>query len=347
MSAGDVSGDVSGADDASRSPGERARLFVALELPASARDILARWRGTSLRDIPALRPVPVEHLHATLCFLGSRPAAQIDEIAAACGAVAGEPVVEPQLGEPVWLPSRRPRVLAAVLSDPDGALARLQASLSSALAAGGWYAPGSRPFLPHVTVARVAKDARIRPSVLEPPPAVEVRCTRVTLYRSRLGSSGARYEPLGVVELGSAPGAADPVSVVRRFHAEQGRLYAGGDAAGVRELLADDVVWHVPGASAIAGEHRGAEAVLAYMDARRRLMDGTFRVSVHGASLIAGRVVQLAGGRAMRDGREVAWETVGIFRVVGGRIAECWLIPFDQAEFDAIWSARAPSRDRA
>jgi RNA 2',3'-cyclic 3'-phosphodiesterase len=324
---------------------ERARLFVALELPASARDILARWRASTLRDLPALRAVPVEHLHATLCFLGSRPASQIDAIAGACGVVAGEPAVEPQLGEPVWLPARRPRVLAVRLVDTGGAVARLQATLSSALVAGGWYGPESRPFLAHVTVARVAKDARIRTPELEPPPAVDVHCTRVTLYRSRLGSSGARYEPLSVVELGSAPGAADPLSVVRRFHAEQARLYAGEPADGVRQLLAEDVVWHVPGQSAIAGEHRGIDAVLSYMDARRRIMDGTFRVTVHGASIIAGRVVQLAGGSAIRDGSSLSWETVGVFRVAGGRIAECWLVPFDQAAFDEIWSMPAPDRD--
>jgi ketosteroid isomerase-like protein len=229
-------------------------------------------------------------------------------------------------------------VLAVELEDGDGALARLQATLSTALVAGGWYAPESRTFLAHVTVARVAKDARIRAPNVPAAPAVDIRCSRVTLYRSRLSPSGARYEALRVVELGSAPGAADPLSVLRRFHAEQARAYAGADLDALRPLLTDDVVWHVPGASSIAGEHRGVDAVLSYMDARRRIMDGTFRVTVHGAAIIAGRVVQLAGGSAVRAGETLSWETVGVFRVEAGRIAECWLIPFDQPAFDRIWT---------
>ena len=317
---------------------ERARLFVALELTQPAREALVEWRSAVLSEFRGLRPVRSENLHATLCFLGSRRAAEIDAIAAACAVVAGEPAVESRFDEPVWLPARRPRVLAVQLADDDGVLARVQAALSSALVAGGWYVPESRPFLAHVTVARAGRDDRIRPAELPPAPAVEVRCSRVTLYRSRLGSGGARYEPLGVVDLGSAPGAADPVSVVRRFHDEQARVYAGGSIDAVRALLSDDVVWHVPGASAIAGEHRGADAVLEYFRRRRDMMDGTFRVEVHGASTIAGRVVQLAGGRAVRGGEVLSWETVGVFRVAGGRIAECWLIPFDQAAFDRIWS---------
>lgn len=321
---------------------ERARLFVALELPESARAALVRWRDAALADVSGssgLRFVRPEDLHVTLCFLGSRPADEIEQIGAACGVVAGEPPVESSFGEPVWLPLRRPRVLAVSLEDAEGALGRMQAALSAALLAGGWYAPESRPFLAHVTVARVASAGpRVRGTALPAAPADAIRCSRVTLYRSRLRPGGARYEPLEVVELGSAPAAADPLSVVRRFHEEQGRMYGGGGFEGVAGLLSEDVVWHVPGASAIAGEHRGVGGVLAYMDARRRIMDYSLRVTVHGAALIAGRVVQLAGGRAERDGVEVSWETVGVFRVAGGRIAECWLIPFDQDAFDRIWA---------
>jgi RNA 2',3'-cyclic 3'-phosphodiesterase len=125
--------------------------------------------------------------------------AEIEQIGAACGVVAGEPCVESAFGEPLWLPRRRPRVLAVSLEDAEGALARLQAVVSAALVAGGWYAPESRPFLAHVTVARVARDARVRAPALPALPAGPVACSRVTLYRSRLSPAGARYEPLTVV----------------------------------------------------------------------------------------------------------------------------------------------------
>jgi ketosteroid isomerase-like protein len=238
------------------------------------------------------------------------------------------------------LPARRPRVLAVGLSDSHGAIGRIQSVLSTALVAGGRYAPESRPFLAHVTVARVSRERPVKAVELPAPPEVAVRCSRVTLYRSRLGAGGARYSPLVSVDLGSSAGAADPLSVVRRFYSAQGRLYGGSASAAdeVRSLLDHDVVWHVPGASAIAGEHRGVEAVLEYFETRRRMTDSSFRVTVHGAAMIADRVVQLAGGCAVRSGREVVWETVGVFRVAGGRIAECWLVPFDQAVFDEIWS---------
>jgi hypothetical protein len=33
------------------------------------------------------------------------------------------------------------------------------------------------------------------------------------------------------------------------------------------------------------------------------------------------------------------WSTIGLYEVVDGRIAACWLLPLDQHAFDAIWSA--------
>jgi 2'-5' RNA ligase len=194
---------VSGAAAPGGGPEERVRLFVALELPEEARAALMSWSSSAVSGVRGLRLVGGENLHATLCFLGSRWAREVEPIGAACGVLAGEPAVDSAFGEALWLPRRRPRVLAVSLEDPGGALARMQATLASALAAGGWYAPESRPFLAHITVARIGGSASVRPSDLPAPPAVSVRCSRVTLYRSRLSPSGARYEPLTVVELRS------------------------------------------------------------------------------------------------------------------------------------------------
>jgi 2'-5' RNA ligase len=176
---------------------ERARLFVALDLPQTAREALGRWRARAVREVDGLRPVALEALHATLCFLGWRSVDEIEPIALACeSAVLGLDRPSPSFGEPVWLPTRRPRVLAVRLDDPRGALSRIQAALSEALVAGGWYGAERRPFLAHVTVARAAGRARLRALELPPIDAMGFDGASVTLYRSRLERAGARYAAL-------------------------------------------------------------------------------------------------------------------------------------------------------
>ena len=44
--------------------------------------------------------------------------------------------------------------------------------------------------------------------------------------------------------------------LIRDFHERQNRFYAGEDEGHVSPMLAADVVWHVPGRSALAGDHR-------------------------------------------------------------------------------------------
>ena len=133
--------------------------------------------------------------------------------------------------------------------------------------------------------------------------------------------------------------------LIRDFHERQNRFYAGGDQAPVRAMLADDVVWHVPGNSPIAGEHRGRDTVLRYFAKRRQLADATFRIDVRGVLADDERAVILAAGEVEQDGERLAWGTVAIFRLADGRIAECWVVPYDQEAFDEIWSrAGEPGR---
>jgi acyl-CoA thioesterase FadM/ketosteroid isomerase-like protein len=135
---------------------------------------------------------------------------------------------------------------------------------------------------------------------------------------------------------------ADPRSVVDAFLARQREMYAGGDLAAVEELLAQEVVWHVPGTSPIAGDYRGREAVAGYFRHRRELAGGSIEVEAHDAACHDEALAQLADGRATLGGDDVVWRTAGVYRVAAGRIAEAWLVPLDQDRFDRLWSA-APS----
>jgi acyl-CoA thioesterase FadM/ketosteroid isomerase-like protein len=137
--------------------------------------------------------------------------------------------------------------------------------------------------------------------------------------------------------------AAEVKAVVDEFLARQREMYAGGDLAPVQELLSEDVVWHVPGTSPIAGDHRGREAVTGYFRARRALAGGAIQVTKAGEVSHEEALVQLADGRAPLGGKDVVWRTAGVYRVAEGRIAEAWLVPLDQERFDRAWAATRPA----
>jgi 2'-5' RNA ligase len=178
--------------------GERARLFVALELPDEVRRALVQWRGRTVDEGGGVHAVPAEDLHVTLVFLGWRARDDLDGIAEACAVLRGRGAAELSLGEAVLLPRRRPRVLAVSLEDPAGALGAAQSALSDALAAGGYYEPEQRPFYGHVTLARAGRGARIPRSapLSDPPPRLPFRGAEAVLYRSHLRRAGASYEAL-------------------------------------------------------------------------------------------------------------------------------------------------------
>jgi 2'-5' RNA ligase len=168
------------------------RLFVALDLPAAAREALLVFADAAA-DPAVWRPLPAEALHVTLAFLGSRPPNDVPAIERVVEAEAGGSV-RLALGGALLLPPRRARVLCAELEDSDGALAALQARVSAALAAAGVYTPEKRPFRAHATVARVRPRAQAPRTVDTAPERLAFHGEAVTLYASRLHPAGARYE---------------------------------------------------------------------------------------------------------------------------------------------------------
>jgi 2'-5' RNA ligase len=180
-----------------------ARLFVALDLPADVREALGWWGREARHTAGPMRVLDIESLHVTLVFLGSRSVDEIDVVAGMVAAEAGSPVGTLSLGAPLWLPRRRPRLLAVELHDDSGGLAALQARLAAALAGvlGDWE-PDRRAFHPHVTVARMRNGSGLRGKVLPPTPGEAFEAASVTLYRSWLAPSGSTYEGLASAGLG-------------------------------------------------------------------------------------------------------------------------------------------------
>jgi ketosteroid isomerase-like protein len=126
------------------------------------------------------------------------------------------------------------------------------------------------------------------------------------------------------------------------LHEAQNAFYAGGDSAALERLLEPAVTWTVPGESSIAGIYRGIDEVRAYLRRRRELASETFRLIRRDVLVGDGsQIAALTDGVATIRGMERSWSTVGLYEVGGGRVASCRLIPFDQAQFDAIWSGDA------
>jgi 2'-5' RNA ligase len=164
----------------------KARLFFALwpdGLAAGGLAALAR----ELAALSGGKPVPVPKIHLTLAFLGDLEEARIADAMRA--AEAGSwPAFEMSLDSVGSF--RGARVAWAGCEKTPAALASLQSGLARLLADSG-FAPDSRPYTPHVTLAR--KITRpVQPAAVD---AIRWRATRIALVRSELGKGS--YATLG------------------------------------------------------------------------------------------------------------------------------------------------------
>ena len=170
------------------------RLFVAADIPDAARREIAAWQQRVLTREPGLR---VNHaLHITLAFLGSVNSARVGDIATALSGIRFH-AASVEVDDPVFLPARgAKRAVVLPLREADGTLARLQMDVSEALVGDGLYEPPGRPWLPHVTVARVRRSGH--PFPLQNVNIEGVGVVRMVLYSSLLERAGAVHTPLNI-----------------------------------------------------------------------------------------------------------------------------------------------------
>jgi len=174
---------------------ERLRLFLGFRLPDEAARAIAAWEREELAA-GRLRLVPVENLHVTIAFLGSRPAGEVGAVVSALRESV-EDVARPVLTPVRYRETRSVGML--VLDDEAGRATRIAEDVHGRLATLGVYEPESRKWLPHVTVVRFRERPRLQPTI---PDLGPVTMSDAAVYMSRLRPDGAQYEVLESVPLG-------------------------------------------------------------------------------------------------------------------------------------------------
>lgn len=173
--------------------GEKLRLFTAVRVPREQLEWLDH-AVEGVKRLPGARWTAVDNQHVTLNFLGWVEARLLADVTAAVDAVAREhapaPVSLAALG--AFPRPRRARVLWAGIDDPQALLPALAGDLGDALRAVG-YEPEDRGYTPHLTLARFKTPGPVELPDLPDPPGPFI-VDRLTLFRSSLSPSGARYE---------------------------------------------------------------------------------------------------------------------------------------------------------
>ncbi len=183
------------------------RAFIAIELPEAILGELDNIESRLKPQMPheALRWVKADSIHLTLKFLGQVPSDQLGLIISSLRtAVAPHgPFVLEVKGAGCFPNIHRPRVVWVGVQEHDHRLHGLQRAVENAIAPLG-YPTEIRDFTPHLTLGRVARDARqvdqkkigdlVEAAGVGSLGQWEVR--EVALIKSDLKPSGAEYTVL-------------------------------------------------------------------------------------------------------------------------------------------------------
>jgi ketosteroid isomerase-like protein len=102
----------------------------------------------------------------------------------------------------------------------------------------------------------------------------------------------------------------------------------------IGSLVDEDVVWHVPGNHPMAGDVRGRDALLVWL---QRVGDLGFMLREHDVLANDEHVCALSSMGAQREGGDVRTRVVSVFHFRDGRQVERWFYPEDRDAWDEIF----------
>lgn len=113
--------------------------------------------------------------------------------------------------------------------------------------------------------------------------------------------------------------------------------FAKGDLATLRELMTEDVVWHVAGHSEMSGQYEGIDAVLAFFGRMMEVTGGSFRLEPRTFLADDAYGAVPAAVTAHRGDRHLDVLNIHACRFRDGRVAEFWDTSTDQDALDEFF----------
>ena len=114
--------------------------------------------------------------------------------------------------------------------------------------------------------------------------------------------------------------------------------FAFGNTLRIYGALAENAVWHFPGRRhQLAGDHRGREAIFAFLAKIPALSDGNFRVELIDVLANDEHAIAIYKTRGHRNGIELDHPNCLRMRIESGKIVEFWEYVWDQQVVEAFW----------
>lgn len=182
----------------------RVRLFVGIPVPPSPR--YAEVQADIAAAVPGARLVPAGNEHITVRFIGETfdPAPIMSAMDAACRGRPPLPAVVEGLG--TFPGGGFPAAKKARIAWAGVRAAGIEALADAVVRATASFGdpPEDRPFVAHVTLARLPRPTDLRDLAEKHRHTMfaQGRLDRVVLYRTRPGPDGSAYETLHTVRLG-------------------------------------------------------------------------------------------------------------------------------------------------
>ncbi|MEY2475722.1 MAG: uncharacterized protein QOG87_1037 [Actinomycetota bacterium] len=114
------------------------------------------------------------------------------------------------------------------------------------------------------------------------------------------------------------------------------KAFNAGDIDALTALFAEDVVWHFPGTSKLAGDHIGRDATLAVLGQYGAASGGTLQATPVDVMASDERVTGWARDTATNATGTLDVNSIVIFTMRDGKITEALHIVDDQAALDAF-----------